>query len=89
MTARCFCAWSEGRAGGRRLFALRRVPGILLLFAGAAFKLLKGKGLNLSKAIYPYFVGQMLLPDPGLRKSSSTLQCKLLSAGGGIEYDDG
>jgi hypothetical protein len=31
------------------------------LFAGLAFKLLKGRGLNLSRAIYPYFVGQLLL----------------------------
>ncbi len=29
-------------------------------FAGAAFVRLKGKGLNLSKAIYPYFLGQMV-----------------------------
>ena len=35
-------------------------PAFFYFFAGAAFKLLKGKGLNLSKAIYPYFVGQML-----------------------------
>ena len=35
-------------------------PAFFYFFAGAAFKLLKGKGLNLSKAIYPYFVGQIL-----------------------------
>jgi len=35
-------------------------PAYFYLFAGMAFKLLKGKGLNLSRAIYPYFVGQML-----------------------------
>ena len=35
-------------------------PAFFYFFAGAAFKLLKGKGLNLSKAIYPYFLGQIL-----------------------------
>ena len=36
-------------------------PAYFYLFAGAAFKILKGRGLNLSKAIYPYFLGQLLL----------------------------
>jgi len=36
-------------------------PAYFYLFAGTAFKLLKGRGLNLSKAIYPYFLGQLLL----------------------------
>ena len=36
-------------------------PAYFYLFAGAAFKVLKGKGLNLSKAIYPYFAGQLLM----------------------------
>ena len=36
-------------------------PAYFYLFAGAAFKLLKGQGLNLSKAIYPYFLGQLVL----------------------------
>jgi len=36
-------------------------PPYFYLFAGAAFKILKGKGLNLSKAIYPYFAGQIIL----------------------------
>ncbi|MES2179655.1 MAG: class I SAM-dependent methyltransferase [Gemmatimonadota bacterium] len=35
-------------------------PAFFYFFAGAAFKLLKGKGLNLSRAIYPYFIGQLL-----------------------------
>jgi 2-polyprenyl-3-methyl-5-hydroxy-6-metoxy-1,4-benzoquinol methylase len=35
-------------------------PAFFYFFAGAAFKLLKGKGLNLSKAIYPYLAGQIL-----------------------------
>ena len=36
-------------------------PAYFYLFTGAAFRLLKGRGLNLDKAIFPYFVGQMLL----------------------------
>jgi SAM-dependent methyltransferase len=36
-------------------------PAYFYLFAGTAFKILKGRGLNLSKAIYPYFLGQLLL----------------------------
>ena len=36
-------------------------PAYFYLFAGVAFKLLKGRGLNLSRAIYPYFLGQLLL----------------------------
>jgi len=36
-------------------------PAYFYLFAGAAFKLLRGRGLNLSKAIFPYFLGQILL----------------------------
>ncbi len=36
-------------------------PPYFYLFAGVAFKFLKGKGLNLARAIYPYFFGQLLL----------------------------
>ncbi len=36
-------------------------PAYFYLFAGAAFKWLKGRGLNLQRAIYPYFIGQLLL----------------------------
>jgi SAM-dependent methyltransferase len=36
-------------------------PAYFYLFAGAAFKLLKGKGLNLKKVVIPYFLGQILL----------------------------
>jgi 2-polyprenyl-3-methyl-5-hydroxy-6-metoxy-1,4-benzoquinol methylase len=36
-------------------------PAYFYLFAGAAFKLLRGRGLNPSLAIYPYFFGQLLL----------------------------
>lgn len=36
-------------------------PAYFYLFTGAAFHLLRGKGLNLQKAIVPYFGGQLLL----------------------------
>jgi SAM-dependent methyltransferase len=35
-------------------------PAFFYFFAGTAFTLLRGRGLNLSRAIYPYFVGQLL-----------------------------
>lgn len=36
-------------------------PAYFYLFCGVAFKLLRGRGLNLSRAIYPYFAGQLVL----------------------------
>jgi SAM-dependent methyltransferase len=36
-------------------------PAYFYLFTGVAFKILKGRGLNLNRAIYPYFLGQILL----------------------------
>ncbi|MFT5497682.1 MAG: SAM-dependent methyltransferase [Kiritimatiellia bacterium] len=36
-------------------------PAYFYLFAGLAFKLRKGKGINLQKAMLPYFLGQVLL----------------------------
>lgn len=36
-------------------------PSYFYLFTGLAFKFLKGRGLNLSRAIYPYFLGQLFL----------------------------
>ena len=36
-------------------------PAYFYLFCGAAFRMLKGRGLNLDRAIVPYFVGQLLL----------------------------
>lgn len=36
-------------------------PAYFYLFAGTAFKMLRGRGLNLSRAVYPYFVGELLL----------------------------
>lgn len=36
-------------------------PAYFYLFTGTAFRLLRGRGLNLQKAIYPYFAGRVLL----------------------------
>lgn len=36
-------------------------PAYFYLFAGVAFKIRQGKGLNFSKAIAPYFLGQILM----------------------------
>jgi hypothetical protein len=36
-------------------------PPYFYLFCGVAFRLLQGRGLNLQKAIYAYFAGQLLL----------------------------
>jgi 2-polyprenyl-3-methyl-5-hydroxy-6-metoxy-1,4-benzoquinol methylase len=36
-------------------------PPYFYLFAGVAFKLLRGRGLNLGRAIYPYALGQVFL----------------------------
>ena len=36
-------------------------PAYFYLFTGTAFKLLRGRGLNLSRAVYPYFLGELLL----------------------------
>lgn len=36
-------------------------PAWFYLFAGAAFKLLRGRGLDLRRAMFPYFAGQLLL----------------------------
>jgi SAM-dependent methyltransferase len=56
-------------------------PAYFYLFAGAAFKMLKGRGLNLSKAIYPYFLGQLLLApillfERRLNLAMQTIVCK-------------
>lgn len=57
-------------------------PAYFYLFAGAAFKLLKGRGLNLSRAIYPYFLGQLLLLpvllfERRLNLAMQTVVCRL------------
>jgi SAM-dependent methyltransferase len=56
-------------------------PSYFYLFAGFAFKLLKGKGLDLSKAMYPYFLGQLLcsplmLFEKRLNLAMQTVICK-------------
>jgi len=35
-------------------------PSYFYLFAGVAFKIRRGKGINLGRAVYPYFLGQVL-----------------------------
>ena len=56
-------------------------PAFFYFFAGAAFKLLRGKGLNLSRAIYPYFIGQivfspMLAFEKQLNFAMQTVACR-------------
>jgi SAM-dependent methyltransferase len=56
-------------------------PAYFYLFTGAAFRLLKGRGLNLDKAIIPYFVGQLLtLPllafEKRLNLAMQTVVCR-------------
>lgn len=60
-------------------------PAYFYLFAGVAFKLLKGRGLNLSRAIYPYFLGQLLLLplllfERRLNLAMQTVVCRLPAA---------
>lgn len=52
-----------GRAGlrVRQHLPYGAFPSYFYVFCGVAFKLLRGRGLNLSRAIYPYFAGQLLL----------------------------
>jgi SAM-dependent methyltransferase len=56
-------------------------PAYFYLFAGVAFKLRRGKGLNLARAIYPYFVGQLalgpvLLFERHLNLAMQTVVCR-------------
>lgn len=56
-------------------------PAYFYLFAGVAFKLRQGKGLDFSKAIYPYFLGQILLSplllfERRLNLAMQTIVCK-------------
>ena len=64
-------------------------PPYFYLFAGAAFKLLKGKGLNLDRAILPYFLGQaLLLPvlllERRLNLAMQTVVCRPATGKGGV-----
>ncbi len=56
-------------------------PPYFYLFTGFAFKLLKGRGLNLDRAILPYFIGQLLcapllLFQRQLNLAMQTVVCK-------------
>jgi len=56
-------------------------PAYFYLFAGIAFKLRKGRGLDFAKAIYPYFLGQILLSpvllfEHHLNLAMQTVVCK-------------
>ncbi len=56
-------------------------PAYFYLFAGAAFKLLKGRGLDLGKVVLPYFLGQVLLSpvllfERQLNLSMQTVVCR-------------
>ncbi len=59
-------------------------PAYFYLFTGLAFQLLKGRGLNLDRAIYPYFAGQllllpMLLLERRLNLAMQTVVCRRAS----------
>jgi len=56
-------------------------PAYFYLFAGLAFKIRKGKGINFRRAIYPYFLGQLLLSpvlvfERHLNLAMQTVICK-------------
>jgi 2-polyprenyl-3-methyl-5-hydroxy-6-metoxy-1,4-benzoquinol methylase len=56
-------------------------PAYFYIFAGLAFKILKGRGLDLSVAIYPYFLGQivlspLLLFERQLNLAMQTVACR-------------
>lgn len=56
-------------------------PSYFYLFTGAAFRILRGRGLNLGKAIYPYFIGQLalwpiLLFERKLNLAMQTVVCR-------------
>jgi SAM-dependent methyltransferase len=60
-------------------------PAYFYLFTGAAFVLLRGKGLNLDKAILPYFAGQvlaspLLLFETRLNLAMQTIVCRKAAA---------
>jgi 2-polyprenyl-3-methyl-5-hydroxy-6-metoxy-1,4-benzoquinol methylase len=61
-------------------------PAYFYLFTGAAFVLLRGKGLNLERAILPYFAGQMLaapllLFETRLNLAMQTIMCRRAKGG--------
>jgi len=59
-------------------------PAYFYLFTGAAFRILKGRGLDLDRAIVPYFIGQLLtLPamafERRLNLAMQTVVCRRAS----------
>lgn len=56
-------------------------PAYFYLFCGVAFKIRKGRGINLSRAIYPYFIGQIvtapvMLFERSLNFAMQTVICR-------------
>ena len=47
-------------------------PAYFYLFTGAAFKVLKGKGIDLDRWVMPYFLGQVATAPVMLLKNIST-----------------
>jgi 2-polyprenyl-3-methyl-5-hydroxy-6-metoxy-1,4-benzoquinol methylase len=59
-------------------------PAYFYLFTGTAFLLLKGRGLNLKRAIYPYFAGRLLAApllafEKHLNLAMQTIVCRRIS----------
>jgi SAM-dependent methyltransferase len=59
-------------------------PAYFYLFTGVAFRMLKGRGLNLRRAILPYFLGQLLLMpvltmERRLNLAMQTIVCRRVS----------
>jgi SAM-dependent methyltransferase len=56
-------------------------PAYFYLFTGIAFRLLRGRGLNLTRAMVPYFVGQLILApfllfETSLNLAMQTVVCR-------------
>ena len=59
-------------------------PAYFYLFTGVAFRILEGRGLNLRRAILPYFLGQLLLSpvltmERRLNLAMQTIVCRRVS----------
>ena len=79
-TARA-CGWCGGRVRGNRLPVGRSWR--IYLFTGVAFRILKGRGLNLDRAIVPYFLvrrcSPRLLFERRLNLAMQTVVCRRAS----------
>jgi hypothetical protein len=56
-------------------------PAYFYLFTGTAFRLLRGRGLNLQASMIPYFIGQLLLSplllfETRLNLAMQTIVCR-------------